>query len=367
MSLLEQCHGAQVHRCCNTRRMPPVRRGRRRPHADPLLARQRDLHPQAGGHRPRRQYYSAMICKGNSFCSYWSVSYDVLESVVNQCFENASALHTFSAKERDSETGLSYFGARYYSSDLSIWLSVDPMSDKYPSLSPYVYCADNPVKLVDPNGEEIRKYVDYNTGEFLGEIDDGIDETLRVTKEDYEILKNRYDYDISNGNTDLPLYNGCLERNSIGKKGYDIAQIALSYKGSTQWAYSVRKDNFAAGKNKCNKFIYDVLLESNASASYSGRAPLAGEWADPKVMIPDWAVVTGSPRVGDVIAGGHSFEDASGHVAIVTHVFESGYIETMSANKSNVQIETFGNSVLKNKGKWGKTTYKPITIRRYAE
>ena len=63
--------------------------------------------------------------------------------------------HTFSAKERDAETGLSYFGARYYSSDLSIWLSVDPMSDKYPSLSPYVYCADNPVKLVDPNGEEI--------------------------------------------------------------------------------------------------------------------------------------------------------------------------------------------------------------------
>jgi len=62
--------------------------------------------------------------------------------------------HTFSAKEKDSETGLSYFGARYYSSDLSIWLSVDPMSDKYPSLSPYVYCANNPVKLVDPNGEE---------------------------------------------------------------------------------------------------------------------------------------------------------------------------------------------------------------------
>ena len=63
--------------------------------------------------------------------------------------------HTFSAKERDSETGLSYFGARYYSSDLSIWLSVDPMASKYPSLSPYVYCANNPVKLVDPNGEDI--------------------------------------------------------------------------------------------------------------------------------------------------------------------------------------------------------------------
>ena len=68
---------------------------------------------------------------------------------------NSALTYTFSAKERDPETGLSYFGSRYYSSDLSIWLSVDPMSDKYPSLSPYVYCANNPVRLVDPNGEEV--------------------------------------------------------------------------------------------------------------------------------------------------------------------------------------------------------------------
>ena len=65
-------------------------------------------------------------------------------------------MFTFSAKERDPETGLSYFGSRYYSSDLSIWLSVDPMAAKYASLSPYVYCADNPVRCVDPNGEEIE-------------------------------------------------------------------------------------------------------------------------------------------------------------------------------------------------------------------
>ena len=69
--------------------------------------------------------------------------------------------YTFSAKEKDVETGLSYFGSRYYSSDLSIWLSVDPQSDKYASLSPYVYCADNPVKLVDPDGEEIYVGEDY--------------------------------------------------------------------------------------------------------------------------------------------------------------------------------------------------------------
>ena len=45
--------------------------------------------------------------------------------------------------------------ARYYNSDLSIWLSVDPMSDKYPSTSPYTYCENNPVRLVDEDGRDI--------------------------------------------------------------------------------------------------------------------------------------------------------------------------------------------------------------------
>ena len=89
------------------------------------------------------------------------------EDFVNQKTTDWSAPYTFSAKERDPETGLSYFGSRYYSSDLSIWLSVDPMSDKYASLSPYVYCADNPVKLVDPNGEEIGDYFSMS-GRYLG-------------------------------------------------------------------------------------------------------------------------------------------------------------------------------------------------------
>ncbi len=57
--------------------------------------------------------------------------------------------------------------ARYYHSDLSIWLSVDPLADKYPSMSPYTYCADNPVKLVDPNGREIGGYFDWY-GKYLG-------------------------------------------------------------------------------------------------------------------------------------------------------------------------------------------------------
>ncbi len=79
----------------------------------------------------------------------------------------------FTGKERDRETGFSYFGARYYDSDLSgLFLSVDPMSDKYPILSSYAYCAWNPVKLVDPNGMEISIHIDQD-GNVVAVFNDG--------------------------------------------------------------------------------------------------------------------------------------------------------------------------------------------------
>jgi RHS repeat-associated protein len=61
--------------------------------------------------------------------------------------------YKFSGKEKDEESGYSYFGARYYDADLSVWLSVDPMAGKYPSLSPYLYVGNNPVIYIDPNGK----------------------------------------------------------------------------------------------------------------------------------------------------------------------------------------------------------------------
>lgn len=42
--------------------------------------------------------------------------------------------------------------------DILKWLSVDPLSDKYPSISPYAYCNWNPVKFVDPDGKDIYRY-----------------------------------------------------------------------------------------------------------------------------------------------------------------------------------------------------------------
>ncbi|MES2862780.1 MAG: SpvB/TcaC N-terminal domain-containing protein [Bacteroidota bacterium] len=60
--------------------------------------------------------------------------------------------YKFSGKELDEETGFYYFGARYYNPKFSIWLSVDPLAEKFPNWNPYNYCMQNPINLIDPDG-----------------------------------------------------------------------------------------------------------------------------------------------------------------------------------------------------------------------
>ena len=87
--------------------------------------------------------------------------------------------YLFNSKELDEETGLYYYGARYLNPTNGIWLSVDPLWEKYVGMSPYNYCAGNPVKLVDPDGRKIEalseesqtksiEYIDNELGENHG-------------------------------------------------------------------------------------------------------------------------------------------------------------------------------------------------------
>jgi len=93
-------------------------------------------------------YFSTLFLQEKRLSESFELRYAHDISPYNQPF-------TFTGKERDEETGYSYFGARYYDSDLSgLFLSVDPMADKYPNISPYAYCVWNPVKLVDPDGKD---------------------------------------------------------------------------------------------------------------------------------------------------------------------------------------------------------------------
>ena len=81
--------------------------------------------------------------------------------------------YLFNAMEYDKETGMYYYGARYYEPRISLWMSVDPISIydprnsenyldgehndgvyNYRNLNPYIYCYQSPISLVDPNGKQ---------------------------------------------------------------------------------------------------------------------------------------------------------------------------------------------------------------------
>ena len=57
-------------------------------------------------------------------------------------------------KELDEETGLYYYGARYYDPRLSMWLGTDPMQGKYPGISTYAFCHNNPIMMRDLDGKD---------------------------------------------------------------------------------------------------------------------------------------------------------------------------------------------------------------------
>ncbi len=112
----------------------------------------------------------------------------------------------YTGKERD-ETGLDYFGARYYDSSLGRFLSVDPAGPdpmNPMSWNRYAYCLNNPYKYVDPDGRW-GKNVHY-------------DETLRraqalFTKDDAKVIANA-----CNGTDSI--WGGISYMPLIGKQGF---------------------------------------------------------------------------------------------------------------------------------------------------
>lgn len=84
----------------------------------------------------------------------------------------------FNGKEELENTPGPYvdYGARIYSTSARQWLCPDPMAEKYPEISPYVFCAGDPVNIVDPDG--LSTYVYQNAdGTYTvtdkGDVHDG--------------------------------------------------------------------------------------------------------------------------------------------------------------------------------------------------
>ena len=94
----------------------------------------------------------------------------------------------FGAKERDTETGLDFFGARYFASVQGRFTSADPiLISPRRMVNPqiwnlYNYVANNPLSFVDPTGEELVK---------LGQhTDQQIDEEIKRNNQQKKVIGN---------------------------------------------------------------------------------------------------------------------------------------------------------------------------------
>ncbi|KPE49005.1 RHS repeat-associated core domain-containing protein [Chryseobacterium indologenes] len=118
---------------------------------------------------------AAFVTDANAVATQFFVNLPFGETFVEQqvarTYENP---YKFNAKELDSETGLYYYGARYYNPRLSFWYGVDPLAIYNPvmerefygdgqhnggvnfwgNLNPYIYTYQSPIRYIDPNGKQ---------------------------------------------------------------------------------------------------------------------------------------------------------------------------------------------------------------------
>ena len=85
------------------------------------------------------------------------------ELLVDEHSSSEEMPYKFNGKELDEETGLYYYGARYMNPRTSLWYGVDALTKKYVSTGSYVYCIDNPIRLIDPDGRKVKADVNSQT------------------------------------------------------------------------------------------------------------------------------------------------------------------------------------------------------------
>jgi len=86
--------------------------------------------------------------------------------------DNSDNRYKYNGKELDRMHGLDlyYYGARHYDA-ICRWGAVDPLAEKYYSISPYVYCAGNPVNRIDPVGHSAVAIQElYSKGDLAGNL-----------------------------------------------------------------------------------------------------------------------------------------------------------------------------------------------------
>ncbi len=142
----------------------------------------------------------------------------------------------FNGKELDEETGLYYYGARYYNPRISLWYGVDPLAEKYPAHSPYCYTMNNPVMLIDPDGrkptvKEAALIADHVYKARVGQ-----------TVGSWEVIRRIHNEDTG--------FQSALYRKSIGEDQYEYVYATAGTNPEEIGDLRTNYDQIASGKSE---------------------------------------------------------------------------------------------------------------------
>jgi RHS repeat-associated protein len=131
-----------------------------------------------------------------------------MEGNWNGSFAEAKNKYQYNGKELNTDFGLDWmdYGARWYQADAPHWLSIDPLAEKHPNYSPYVYTLNNPIKYIDPNGMDNVLYILTLAGVDATLVNQAIEKAngyFRQMNLNTLVTRANVDFDISKvGSTD---------------------------------------------------------------------------------------------------------------------------------------------------------------------
>ena len=159
------------------------------------------------------------------------------ELLVDEHSSSEDMPYKFNGKEMDAETGLYYYGARYLNPVTCLWYGVDPLAEKYKEIGSYVYCADNPINLFDPDGQ---KFIYNAQGKFLrkegkdnlvyierdGKLTQLIDHGNGMTDEQFNIAAHIVDVESSDAPNES-LWIAHAANNAVDDKDVNYAHVRV--------------------------------------------------------------------------------------------------------------------------------------------